>query len=196
MALAFAGAGCASQPRTAKLLDTLDETASLGAATHVPELPASLFVLAGWDVIDADLSAVAGRFGASAIHRVTAREGAPVGICYDTPNAAILFRAGALGGWQRVTGYTVIRHGSNAYPTRCDASALLPQGLALRADSLLDARQLVRELRQPVLSPNGLIATDDLQEGGRRVTRIRAVTYGRSAAGQLEWVDVSSVIDR
>jgi hypothetical protein len=194
--LVLHSAVCVAQTQSADLVDTLNESAPLDLALHVPRLPKSIFEISGAEVIGVDLSELVHRHGPAGLHRLTAREGAPVGICYAASNTSITFRAGALGGWKQVTGFTIARRAPGPSPAQCAGSTALAAWLDKRTVTLFDADALARELQRPDLPAGGLLVSESFADGGRQATRISAITYGRSATGRIEWLDISSIIDR
>lgn len=178
-----------------RLLGALDETAEIGQLAQVRSMPPSANVVANVNVFQADLNALRSKFGSAPIARLSAREGSPLALCYSTGDVALIFRAGAMGGWKRVTGYTAIRAASlGALRLDCIRSATLTTWMREQGNALLDRQQLSKRLGVGSLPANGILATKRWMVGEKEYSRTTVVAYDQGAS--LTWVDISQFVER
>ena len=92
-----------------RLGGVLDETADVGQLAETQGIPNSLLSVAGVKVFHSELSGLRSKYGSAPIARLSTRDGSPLVLCYLVDGQGVIFRAGAMGGWNRVTGFTVLR---------------------------------------------------------------------------------------
>jgi hypothetical protein len=178
-----------------RLLGALDETAEIGQLARVRSIPASAAVVAGAKVFQAELSDLRSKFGSAPVARLSEREGSPLALCYFAGDVALIFRAGAMGGWKRVTGVTAVRAESlGTLRLDCARSAALTAWVRGPGNDLLDRQQLSKRLGMDSLPANGLMATSRWMVGGKEYSRTTAVTYDQGAS--LTWFDMSQFVER
>lgn len=108
---------------------------------------------------------------------------------------ALIFRAGAMGGWKRVTGFTAIRAESlGTLRLDCIRSAKLTTWMRKPGNDVLDRRQLSKRLGMGSLPENGILATRRWMVGGKEYFRTTAVAYDQGPS--LTWVDISQFVER
>lgn len=178
-----------------RLLGALDEAAEIGQLTRVRSIPASAAVIAGAKVFQDELSSLRSKFGSAQVARLSEREGSPLAPCYFAGDLALIFRAGAMGGWKRVTGVTAIRAESlGTLRLDCARSAALTAWVRGPGNDLLDRQQLSKRLGMDSLPASGLMTTSRWIVGGKEYSRTTAVTYDQGAS--LTWFDMSQFVER
>ena len=177
------------------LLGALDETVEIGQLARVRSIPASAAVVAGVKVFQAELSGLRSKFGSAPVARLSQREGSPLALCYFAGDVMLIFRAGAMGGWKRVTGVTAVRAESlGTLRLDCVRPAALTAWMRRPGNDLLDPQQLSKRLGMDSLPANGLMATSRWMVGGKEYSRTTAVAYDQGAS--LTWFDMSQFVER
>ncbi len=183
------------QAADARLLGVLDETAEIGQLAQVQSMPSSSEVVAGVKVFQAELKGLRSKFGSAPIARLSTREGSPLALCYSAGDVALIFRAGAMGGWKRVTGFTAVRAESlGTLRLDCIRSAALTAWMRGPGNDLLDRQQVSKRLGVGNLPASGILATSRWMAGGKEYSRTTVVVYDQGAA--LTWFDMSQFVER
>lgn len=177
-----------------RLLGALDEAAEIGQLAQVRSIPPSAEVVAGVKVFQAELTGIRSKFGSAPVARLSAREGSPLALCYSAGDVALIFRAGAMGGWKRVTGFTAIRAESlGTLRLDCIRSAKLTAWMREPGNDVLDRQQLSKRLGMGSLPANGILVTRRWMVGGKEYSRTTAVAYDQGTS--LTWVDISQFVE-
>ncbi len=178
-----------------RLLGALDETAEIGHLAMVQSIPTAVMSVADVKVFQAELNGLRSKFGPARIARLSRREGSPFVLCYSTDDLAIVFRAGAMGGWKRVTGFTAVRADTlGALRSDCAQSERLAAWMRQSGKELLNSQQLSRKLGMNSLPPEGILATKSWMVGGKEQVLTSVVAYSQGSS--LNWVDVSQFVER
>lgn len=178
-----------------RLLGALDETAPIGQLAEAQEIPISLLSVAGVKVFHSELSGLRSTYGFAPIARLSSREGSPLVLCYVADGQGVIFRSGAMGGWKRVTGFTVLRADAfAAIRLKCSRSEALAAWLHQAGKDWLSSQQLGKKLGVDTLPKNGVMATKSLKIAGKEHLLTSLVAYSQGPL--LEWVDVSQFVER
>lgn len=178
-----------------RLLGTLDETAEIGQLTQAQSIPPSAVAVAGVMIFRIGLTDLQTKFGSAPVARLSPREGSPLALCYLAGDVALIFRAGAMGGWKRVTGFTVMRAASlGILRLDCIRSVALTAWLREPGNNVLNRQQLGKKLGLGSLPANGVFATRRWVAGGVEYSRTTVVTYDQGTS--LTWVDLSQFVER
>lgn len=178
-----------------RLLGTLDETAEIGQLAQARSIPPSAGAVAGVKVFQLELNGLQTKFGSAPVARLSAREGSPLALCYSAGDVALIFRAGAMGGWKRVSGFTVMRADSlGTLRLDCIRSATLTAWMRKPGNDVLNRQQLSKRLGLSSLPANGILATRRWAVGGKEYSRTTVMTYDQGTS--LTWVDMSQFVER
>ena len=100
-----------------------------------------------------------------------------------------------MGGWKRVTGFTVLRADVlAAIRLKCSRSKALAKWLHQAGTDWLSSQQLSKKLAVDTLPENGVMATKSLKIAGKEHLLTSLVAYSQRPS--LEWVDVSQFVER
>lgn len=178
-----------------RLLDVLDEVADIKQLAPVRSMPSSATSIAGVDVFQVELNRLRSSFGPASVTRLSAREGSPLALCYFADDVVIIFRAGAMGGWKRVTGFTAVRVDSlSGLRISCIQSATLIAWRREFGNDVLNPQQLSKKLGISSLPANGIVATKDWVVDNKEYFQTTTVAYSQGAS--LTWVDISQFVER
>ena len=178
-----------------RLLGTLDETADIGQLAQLRSIPPLAVAVAGVKVFQVELAGLQSKFGSAPVARLSVREGSPLALCYSAGDVALIFRAGAMGGWKRVTGFTAIRADSlGTLRLDCIRSATLTAWMRDPGNDVLNRQQLSKRLGMGSLPANGILATRRWVVGGKEYSQTTVVAYDQGTS--LTWVDLSQFVER
>ena len=100
-----------------------------------------------------------------------------------------------MGGWKRVTGFTVLRADAlAAIRLKCSRSEALATWLHQAGKDWLSSQELSKRLGVDTLPANGVITTKSFNITGKVHWLTSLVAY--SPGCSLEWVDVSQFVER
>lgn len=178
-----------------RLLGALYENAEIGQLEQVQSIPLAVTAVAGIKVFQAELNGLRSKFGPAPIARLSAREGSPFALCYLAEDVALVFRAGAMGGWKRVTGFTAVRAETfGVLRLDCVRSARLVAWMRRPENELLNRQRLSRKLGMGGLPANGILTTKRWMVDGKEHVQTTVVAYSQDSS--LNWVDISQFVER
>lgn len=185
----------ASAGEIEKLDSVLTERGPIDSYTLVRTIPDAALKVDGMNFFGRDLKHVAVRFGPTAAFRLSAVEGAPIGLCYSVDDYVVIFRAGALGAWKAITGITLVEAKLVEFASRCGSSPSVDAWFKTNRRRLLTSSALAETLGLTGLPKNGVLSTKERSIKGESVTDTSIVAYS-SAYPNLHWLDISKISER
>ena len=185
-------------PKSDELLlrSTIDESGSIDGLKPVAGKPPALLIVSGHDVLGKELRHLQELFGVGKIQKISSQDGSPIALCYSDSHVSIVFRAGAMGGWKRVTGVSVIASKYVPSSISCVQSTVLNKWLRTDGMKTLDPAALSIQVKEATLPPIGLIWVRDIYIDNKSASQSTALTYGPMEGGRLTWVDLSRFTER